>query len=109
MIPSTIAASFVVLLLTTTEIAAVSLTNRDERDHKVTVIEGETKSDHLLKPSTALEGICLKGCVVRLDDNEDDEYQLEGADVVSIEDGFIYYDRPDVSLGQSPPGKAPGK
>jgi hypothetical protein len=109
MIPSTIAASFAVLLLTTTEIAAVSLTNRDERDHKVTVIEGEAKTDHVLKPSIALEGICPKGCVVRLDDNEDDEYQLESADVVSIEDGFLYYDQPDASLGQSPASKAPGK
>jgi hypothetical protein len=106
---STIAAGFVVLLLSTTEIAAVSLTNRDERDHKVTVIEGDTKTDRVLKPSIALEGICPKGCVIRLDDSEDDEYQLEGADVVSIEDGFLYYDRSDVPLGQSPGSNAPGK
>jgi hypothetical protein len=109
MISCTTAAGFVVLLLSTTEIAAVSLTNHDERDHKVSVIEGDTKADHVLKPSMALEGICPKGCVIRLDDNEDDEYQLEGADVVSIEDGFLYYDRSDVPLGESPGANAPGK
>ena len=84
--------------------AAVSLTNRDDREHKVTVVEGESSQDHTLAPSAVLEGICPNGCVIRLNDNEDDEYELEGNDVVSIEEGFVYYDGPDV-----PEQPAPGE
>jgi len=76
---------------------ASSITNRDSKDWKVTVIEGETTKGHVLVPSAALEGICLKGCVVRLNDNEKDEYELKGSEEVSIEDGYLYYDGPPAS------------
>ncbi len=88
--------------------AAVSLTNRDDRQHKVTVIEGERSQDHTLAPSAVLEGICLKGCVIRLNDSEDDEYELEGNEVVSIEEGFVYYDGPDVPEQPAPGGEGEG-
>ena len=70
------------LLSSSTAAHAVSITNRDDQDHKVTIIEGDAKADHVLKPSQVLNGICAKGCTIRLDDNEDDEYQLEADDVV---------------------------
>jgi len=89
-------------LLMATDAQAISIANRDDKDHKVTVIEGEAKADHTVKPAAVLEGICLKGCVVRLNDSEDDEYELEGPEVVSIEDGYLYYDGPD-----APPEAAP--
>lgn len=77
--------------------AAVSITNRDDKDHKLTVIEddGKTKNDHTVKGGGVLEGVCKAGCVVRLNDSEEDEYELEGTEVVSIEEGFLYYDGPD--------------
>jgi hypothetical protein len=90
------------LLSSSTAAHAVSITNRDEHDHKLTIIEGESKADHLLKPAQALTGVCVKGCTVRLNDSEDDEYQLEANDVVSIEDGSLYYDGPDA------PAESPG-
>jgi hypothetical protein len=93
------------LLLSTVAAQAVSITNRDDRDHKVTIIEGETKTDHVLKPAQVLQGICAKGCTVRLNDDEEDEYQLEADDVVSIEEGSLYYDNPDTP---TPPSPAPG-
>jgi hypothetical protein len=77
--------------------AAVSLTNRDEKDHKITIVEGESRQEHTLAPSAVLEGICQKGCVIRLNDSESDEYELEGNEVVSIEEGYLYYDGPDTS------------
>ena len=63
------------LLLSTTAAHAVSITNRDEHDHKLTIIEGDSKADHMLKPAQALSGVCIKGCTVRLNDSEDDEYR----------------------------------
>jgi hypothetical protein len=90
------------LLLSSTAAHAVSITNRDEHDHKVTIIEGDKKAEHLLKPMQALDGICARGCTIRLNDAEDDEYQLEANDVVSIEDGSLYYDGPDAAAAQLP-------
>jgi hypothetical protein len=88
---------------------AVSVTNRDERDHKVTVIEGESSTDHALKPSAVLEGVCASGCVIRLDDSQTDEYELEGDEVLTIEDGELYYDGPEVpDPGTGGGGQPPG-
>src|SRR5262245_52009420 len=105
------AVSVIGLLLSATAAYAVSITNRDEREHRVTVIEGDTKADHTLKPSQSLTGICLKGCTIRINDSEDDEYRLSASDVVSIEDGTVYYDGPDAPAGPSAPpvpGTRPG-
>ena len=74
---------------------AVSVTNKDDREFKLTIVEADNKQDHLLKPNDVLDGICLKGCILRLGDSVDDEYVLEGPEVVSIEDAKIYDDGPD--------------
>lgn len=82
---------------------AASIANRDERDHRVTIIEGEAKADHVLKPSQTLSDVCLKGCTIRMNRSEDDDYLLVGGDAVSIEDGSVFYDTPDASAAPSPP------
>jgi hypothetical protein len=95
-----VAASLSVVLLWSPVACASSITNRDDKDYKVTVIEAKATKDHVLRPSAALDGICEKGCVIRLDDKESDEYELKGSEVVSIEDGYLYYDG-------SPPSAVP--
>ena len=92
----------VVLLSSGAAAHAASITNRDDRDHKVTIIEGDTKTDHVVKPSQVLTGVCSKGCTLRLDEEEDDEYQLEAEDVVSIEEDSLYYDTPDTPAAPAP-------
>ena len=89
------AVAVMVLLLSGSAVHAASITNRDEVDRKVTIIEGDRATDHMLRPSQALTDVCVKGCTIRLDDGEDDEYVLEADDVVSIEDGSLYYDKAD--------------
>ena len=86
--------------------SAISVTNRDDKEHKLTIIEGDAKVDQVLKPSGSIEGVCLKGCVIRLSDSENDEYELEGTEVVSIEDGYLYYDGPDQGAEVVPGAKA---
>jgi hypothetical protein len=94
------------LLLSSTAAHAVSITNRDDQDHKVMIVEGDTKTEHVLKPLQVLNGVCAKGCTVHLDGDEEEEYQLEADDVVSIEEGSLYYDNaPDTPAGPAP---APG-
>lgn len=111
MMRTTRAIGVIGLLLSTTAAHAVSITNRDERDHRVTVIEGEAAAEHVLKPSQTMTGICLKGCTIRMNNSEDDEYRLTASDVVSIEDGTVYYDGADASAKPQvlpAPGKKPG-
>ena len=102
----------VAVQLTTLAAQAASVTNRDDRDHKVTIIEGQSQKDHILKPNTALEGICEKGCLIRLDDNQVDPFELEGSEVTSIEDGQLYDDEPGASVdpgsGETGPPSQPG-
>jgi translation initiation factor 1 (eIF-1/SUI1) len=92
------------LLVSVGAVEAITVTNRDDKDHKVTIIEGEAKKDHTLKAAAVLENLCMKGCVVRLNDSENDEYELEGTEVVSIEDGYLYYDGPETPTEQPPAG-----
>ena len=88
------AAVAIVALLWPSPTLAASVTNGDYKDYKVTIIEGEAKQDHVLRPSLVLEGVCQKGCVIRLNDSENNEYKLDGSELVSIEGGDLYYDGP---------------
>jgi hypothetical protein len=99
----------ILLLLSGAAAHAASITNRDEIDRKVTIIEGERTAERVLQPSQTLNDVCAKGCTIRLDDGEDDEYLLEGDDVVSIEDGSLYYDRPDTPALPTPPAGGGGR
>lgn len=85
---------------------AATVTNRDAKDYKLTLLEGDKAQHMTLKPSAVLQDICPKGCIVRLNDSENDEYELEGTEIVSIEDGYLYYDVPDAGPGGGAP--APG-
>jgi hypothetical protein len=96
-------AATVVASLASGEAHAVSVTNRDDKEQKIQIVEGDVKKDHTLKPAAVLDGVCLKGCVIRLNENDNDEYELDGTEVVTIEDGYLYYDGPD-----APPAPAPG-
>jgi hypothetical protein len=100
-------AGLVAVLTLASPAGAISLTNRDDRDHKITIIEGAEKVDHKLGSQAALEGVCLKGCVIRLNDSDNDEYELEGNEIVSIEEGYLYYDGPDAPA--EPPAADSGK
>jgi hypothetical protein len=107
-VPAAVALSLV------TSAHAASVTNRDSQDHTITVVEGDTKKDHVLKPNAVLTGICEKGCIVRLSGRDEDPYELESSDVTSIEGGLLYDDGqgpsvvPDAaSPGQKAPGSSP--
>jgi hypothetical protein len=88
------AGTIAALLMTSTALA-VTLTNRNDKDTKVSVIEGTSRQDNVLAPGKVLDGVCQKGCIIRLNDSENDEYELSGSEVVSVEDGFLYYDGPE--------------
>ena len=94
------------VLAVTAPALAVTVTNKDDKDHKLTILEGDTRQDHLLKPNGVLSAACAKGCVIRLGDSEDDEYVLEGPEVVSIEDNKLFDDGPDARSDAAPGSNA---
>jgi hypothetical protein len=75
---------------------AANIGNRDDRAHTVTIIEGNGSRDHIVKPKEVLEGVCRKGCLIRLDHKEEDPFELEGSEVTSIEGGLLYDDGLDL-------------
>ncbi|MGD9671222.1 MAG: hypothetical protein AB7U75_19605 [Hyphomicrobiaceae bacterium] len=101
------AVALIAPLLLATDGSAASVTNRDAREHTLTVISGKDGDRRVLKPDEVWNDFCAEGCIVRLDDDENATYELEGSDVVSIEDGFIYYDRDDTAPSPLGPGAAP--
>ena len=103
-----LAALTVAVLVQINPALALSISNRDDHDHKVTIVEGPKAADHVLEPDGTLENVCLKGCVVRLNDSEEDEYELDGNEVVSIEDGNLYYDSPEAPASPPPEGGKAG-
>ena len=88
--------------------SAATLTNRDAMEHTVWVTSGGGDKNRTLKPNEAWADFCLEGCVIRLSEEKDVSYRLEGADRVSIEDGFIYYERENPGLpAQVSPAETP--
>ena len=77
---------------------AASVTNRDDVDRKVTIIESGTQTDHVLKKDEVLEGVCERGCSIRIDGDDVNPYVIEGTEMTTIEGGDLYAD------GQGPQG-----
>lgn len=87
----------IAILLSSSAAYTASITNRDGRTHTVTVIEGSSQKAHVLKPNAVLEGICPRGCLIRLGENPDDPFELDSSEVTSIEEGQLYGDEAAVS------------
>lgn len=90
-------------LLAATSANALQLTNRDTADHAIVITENGADQNVVVKPSEVLDGFCLSGCTIKTSDGE--EYEFEGTEVVSIEDGVMYLDSAgdtgDADLGET--------
>jgi hypothetical protein len=80
------------LVLATSAAEAISLTNRDTKEEKLIVIEGDKQTEQIIKPGERLE-LCEKSCVIRLPDGAD--YEFEGTEIVSLEEGLLFLDNPE--------------
>ena len=86
---------------------AASVSNRDEKDHTVTIIEGDARKDHVLKKDEVLEGVCINGCSILIDGDDVNPYLLEGTEVTSIEGGDLTAEGQELLV--SPPRGGPGQ
>lgn len=83
---------------------ALQVTNRDATDHKIAVTEKSGTQDLVVKASQVLDGICTGGCTIKTQDGE--EYEFDGNEVVSIEEGLMFLDEPS-DAGAPDTGEAP--
>lgn len=79
-------------LLMTSTAHAVTITNRGDQETILKVLDGASQQDLRLPGGKVVEGVCQKGCIIRLNDSGNGVYELRGSDVVSVEEGFLYYD-----------------
>ena len=77
--------------------SGITLTNRDTSDQTLIVIEGDRQSERTIKAGEKLE-LCEKSCVIRLPDGED--YEFDGKETVSLEEGLLFLDNPEESKAQ---------
>src|SRR5262245_14793932 len=71
---------------------ALKLTNRDTVDQKLTITENSATREQTLKPTESVDGFCASGCTIQIQNGE--EYEFDGNEVVSIEEGLLYLDEP---------------
>lgn len=89
-------------LLTTSVAAAATISNPGDKEIKLTITEDSSRKDEVLPAGKVIDGVCQKGCIIRLNDSSKDEYELEGSESVSVEEGFLYYDSPDSRAAPRP-------
>jgi len=69
------------------------ITNNDGRTYTLTVEERGAKSTVDIAPGGSLDGVCLRGCLLTLGEVKDGAYRLpEGNEIVTIEQGALFYD-----------------
>ncbi len=79
---------------------ALKLTNRDFTEQTMTIMENNASHDQVLKPSETIEVICNSGCSIKMQDGE--EYEFDGNEVVSIEEGLMFLDEPTAQGSADP-------
>ena len=70
--------------------AALTITNREAVEARLTIITGALRDSHAIAPGRVLKDVCPRGCIVRLADQS--EWELSGTEVVSLEGSVVYYD-----------------
>lgn len=95
-----IAASLAILFVPSAA-HAVSITNNDKKEYQLTIFEGEKSRDLTIKPSETIDGVCEKLCSIRLNNDEDNEYEFEGKDTIAIEDGYLTYADENIEQGST--------
>ena len=90
------------LMLTAQKSAAATLTNADRTERTLTVIRGDTRETQIVKSGALVKDLCANGCIVRIDNDPERDFILEGRERVTIEDGLLYYDGEQAPEAQSP-------
>ena len=69
---------------------SLTLKNRDAFEHKITVVEGVTRSEHTLAGQQEITAVCRSVCSLYIDEDPD-SYDVVDTDKVEILEGDLYY------------------
>ena len=95
--PRSVAVLTAVALAAASPAQALKLTNRDATEQKMTIQENNGSRQQTLKPAETVDGFCTAGCTIQMQDGE--EYEFDGNEIVSIEDGLMFLDEPEQGSG----------
>ena len=70
--------------------SALTISNEDPDPHTVTVTAGTDTKQLTVEPDQQVDAVCAAGCMLELENGE--QYQMQGGEAVSIEDGVIFVD-----------------
>ncbi|MFA9476509.1 MAG: hypothetical protein ACERJ2_18400 [Filomicrobium sp.] len=76
------------ILLAKAEATAI-IVNLDQKTHKVSVEENNTKREFLLQPNQELTGVCSSDCWIQLE-GETETHAIMAADLITIEEGQLF-------------------
>jgi hypothetical protein len=93
------------VLLCTAPAQALTVSNIDPDPHTITVTAAGSSKELTVEPQKEVDAPCSEGCKVKLENGE--EYELEGGDTVSIEDGVIFIDHSPDSDAEDVPNVDP--
>lgn len=79
---------------------ATTIINRDPSAHNLRIVEGDQERVVTAEPSQQLDELCSSSCSLFFDDDPD-AYEIAAGDIVSIEDGELYYEEPS-ALPEAP-------
>src|SRR5262245_50469134 len=82
--------------------SALTISNEDADPHTVTVTAGTDTKELTVAPDQQIDAGCTEGCMVELENGE--QYQMQGGETVSIEDGVIFVDHAPGSDADDGPG-----
>lgn len=89
------AASFVALFLFAGTANAIELTNYDEDDKTITIVEAGVASEAVIKAGASAKDICMSGCILQLGADPENQFEFKGNETVSIEGNVVYDDTPE--------------
>ncbi|GAB4232051.1 MAG: hypothetical protein Kow0032_14660 [Methyloligellaceae bacterium] len=84
---------------------ALTVTNEDTVDHVLTIIVNGAESTLALRPGQRGNGICEDGCVIRMQNG--DEYEFEGRENVVIDGEQLFLEEIAQGDGSAPDQGSP--
>jgi hypothetical protein len=80
-------AAAAVLIATPVAATALTVTNQDKREHTLFILEEDDDWSATIQPGKTLRNLCTSPCSIAIGAKE--ELDLEGNEVVTIEDGRL--------------------
>ncbi len=71
-------------------VQSASIKNLDATEHKVVVVEGQTRQEHMVPGQQELTSVCTRVCSVYVG-ADPEPYEVRAADKMEIEEGQLFY------------------